>query len=539
LIWPFVLRALSAAEREVALRSPHLPRQAVVQHAVDELESGRAKRALALLEPLYSEPIRHDDDLAAYGLDRLCDAYETRGQVGRRRKVDLLQRIVSTSPRSALRAAAHQRLACIHMDDGRPDDAWHAFREAQRDEPGNPALGALEVQLLMSEGHERQARDRARFFLEQMRRKGSEHVDPETLEFYQQLATDPDRALSDVVIASGDGTGRRLADWLDRAVGRPLPRYRVAAEPSARPRRSRPTKRRGNVPSTEGTPRPDAPARVMEGMLEHARELDAVEGGWARVFQSASLLFIDHRLDMAFYPWDPEVEDVWSSYLDSHPEAFDSLLVLDCLVDAVVVHPELNQSFMRARLLRPLIERGMAILDSAVADCREMCLPWAFPENRPALRLLYRAHESVASAGDFVRARELAELMLRLNPDDEQGMRHWLSNLLLRSGDAEACLRLVSRYPDDIAPEMLFNSALAHYKLGNARSAGETLVAANRSTPRITRFVLSKRVAKPTLHELGVTLDGDDRGWVYREAMRDAWVATPGSLEWAAKLLRK
>ena len=39
LVWPYVLRALSGPTREEALRSSHLPREAVLQYASDEIEA--------------------------------------------------------------------------------------------------------------------------------------------------------------------------------------------------------------------------------------------------------------------------------------------------------------------------------------------------------------------------------------------------------------------------------------------------------------------------------------------------------------------
>ena len=83
------------------------------------------------------------------------------------------------------------------------------------------------------------------------------------------------------------------------------------------------------------------------------------------------------------------------------------------------------------------------------------------------------------------------------------------------------------------------DAALALYRLGRARSATEALQSAHREMPRVTRYLLEKRIARPKLSEHGVSFDGDDRGWLYREDMRSTWAATPGALEWATKVLRR
>ncbi|MGH8672782.1 MAG: hypothetical protein ACREVG_00575, partial [Burkholderiales bacterium] len=126
-----MLGALKGSAREAALRSGHLPREAVLQCAADEMETGHPDSAIELLEPMLAEPLLHEDDLAAHALDLLCDAYDARGNALRRKRA-FLQRIGTGASRSPLRSAAHQRRACVLMDRGEPDAAWAAFREAQQ-----------------------------------------------------------------------------------------------------------------------------------------------------------------------------------------------------------------------------------------------------------------------------------------------------------------------------------------------------------------------------------------------------------------------
>ena len=60
---------------------------------------------------------------------------------------------------------------------------------------------------------------------------------------------------------------------------------------------------------------------------------------------------------------------------------------------------------------------------------------------------------------------------------------------------------------------------------------------AHEMSPRVATFLLPGRVRKPKLSDMGVSLDGDDRAWLYRNAMRDVWKRTPGALEWAKQVL--
>lgn len=568
LMWPYVLRALPGPTREAALRSGHLPREALLQYACDEIEADDLDAAVELLEPMLAEPLQHEDELAAHALDLLCNAYDARGNA-RRRKAALLERIGGRPSRSPLRSAAHQRLACILMDRAQPRAAWAAFRIAQQDDPGNPALGLLEVQLLLSEGRSDEARARARFFLRQLRRSGAD-LAPGTLEFYEQVAADPGRAMSDVAFDIEQGAGRRLADWLDRVRSRPLPVYAFAPPdespgptgPEALAERLRQmgvaesdieravadlqmqlAELEHQVPEAE--PDDEAPRRHDGGtevVLTAPETLAAIEKRWRTVFPLGKPFSV-HPLPWGDAdPWAPGVESQWMEFLERHLEAFDSLDVLDDLATATMTHGQSGQPAVIDRLSRPLLERSMAILERALADARPTAHParvrWAMTDNRPALRSLFRLHEIAMQTGRDVDSRRFAERLIAINPDDNHGLRCWLAGAYLKADDADACLRLVEAYPDDGSPELRFDAALALYRVGSARSATEALQSAHRETPRITRYLLEKRIARPRLSELVVSFDGDDRGWLYREDMRSTWAATPGALEWASKVLR-
>ena len=56
--------------------------------------------------------------------------------------------------------------------------------------------------------------------------------------------------------------------------------------------------------------------------------------------------------------------------------------------------------------------------------------------------------------------------------------------------------------------------------------------------PRVVPYLLDKRIARPPLHDAGVTMDSPDRGRLYPKAMRSEGLRTPGELDPAARRLR-
>ena len=77
---------------------------------------------------------------------------------------------------------------------------------------------------------------------------------------------------------------------------------------------------------------------------------------------------------------------------------------------------------------------------------------------------------------------------------------------------------------------------LALYRLGQQERAARVLHEAVGRLPRIPRFLLRKRIKRPSLGGAGFTGGGDDEAWLYRQAMRDVWEAEPGLLAWMKKL---
>ncbi|MGH6950513.1 MAG: hypothetical protein ACREH4_06555, partial [Vitreimonas sp.] len=165
-------------------------------------------------------------------------------------------------------------------------------------------------------------------------------------------------------------------------------------------------------------------------------------------------------------------------------------------------------------------------------------LPWLLPENRPGLRGLARRYFLRDEREDRAGAVRAAEALLRLNPDDNHGMRFELVNEYLLKHDDEGALALASAYLDDLAPETRFGRVLALLRLKRLTEAEDALRSARHALPKVMPYLLPARVKRPKLSEHGVTIGGADQAWLYRDRMRRAWEATPGAMDWLRKVAR-
>jgi hypothetical protein len=497
-LWPYVLANIQPAERSVLLAGNRVPRTALIEFSAYLLDRDRRSEVIAALEPRLANPERYHDEETALLLDLLCDAYGM-SEKGARRKLKLLHMTTEKAPRSPLRSEAWQRLATIYMDRREHERAWRAFRQAQQDHPHADALSVLEVELLVAERRLDEAKHRAKFWAAALKRSGISANDPR-IDFLQRVAADPVTALGEVAI-NVDGAGRQLRDWLESVRERAEPSYLLTRSQNA-------------------------------FVLNAPASIRALERKWHEVFPLEKPFsvqdqpFDDHEI------WDEASETCWCGFLRAHPECFDSLDILDDLATAIGRHPQADAPGLDDLLLGPVLARIETILARTCRSTSEVTLPWVIANNRAALRGLMRAIQWSLAKNERSRAVATAETLLRLNRDDNHGVRFMLMNEYLRAGSDAKALALAEQYPDDLAPETRFGAVLALVRLRRLQEAEHALHAAREDLPKTAQYLLPARVRRPRIVQGRIEVGGDDQAWLYRDEMRAVWQQTPGALEW-------
>jgi hypothetical protein len=193
-ILPLVLARLDDAEIDQLVAQRRIPPEALAQLAQEILEEeDRPERVAELLEPLFEGNLKKLDHRYDMALDVLLDLYELTDQP--ELQEGLIRRVIDEGSK-ALRGAAWQRLALLRMDAGDPDGCWEAFRQAQRSEPDNPALGPLEITLLLGHNQLEEAQERAQVWLDHYRESGIE--EDYLLELMELAARDPEAAYGEL-----------------------------------------------------------------------------------------------------------------------------------------------------------------------------------------------------------------------------------------------------------------------------------------------------------------------------------------------------
>ncbi|WP_295456674.1 hypothetical protein [uncultured Thiodictyon sp.] len=527
LIWELLLDELPERTLQDALASGAIPRPLLARLADRWLEQDRPGRAVALLEPLFAGPVADLSGDYEPAFDVLCDAYDRLDHW--RKKLAFMERLGQEGSR-ALKAAAWQRRSTMYIDEGDFVGAQAAFGAALRSDPDNPGTALLEITLLAAQHRDDLARARASFWLHRLRRLGFR--DEGFMQFLAQAVEDPQEALVDSQADALDPILLDLHDWVGVATTRPLPDYRLVP---VRPARE--VVAAGQLPLLD-----DGQGRVRRRPLEffgipaELRPPPAVrrlEAQWRSLFPGGKPESIQLTLGDEGQVWQ---SDQWSDFLLAHPEAADSLDCLDDLATALYEHPESSLPWISHALLRPLVDRAWALVTGALPPQAAYYLPWARQHNRPLLRLLFRRYLCQLEEGQPQGAALTLETLLRLNPQDNHGVRAELMNHYLRSGEDQQALALVRRFPDDLLADLAYGEVLALYRLGEQERARTALGTAVHRLPRIPHYLTRKRIKRPRVNPVGVTPGGDDQAWMYREAMRDVWEAEPGILSWLKRV---
>ena len=560
-IWPIMFENLDKDVAARAIRENHVPLDALGMIACDYFEMDQPKKVVTLLEPLFDGMIRRTKDDAEYAMTLLCNAYDELGY--HKKKTALLQNIIDTVARSPLRSGAWQREATIRIDNGDADGAWAAFQNAQRDDPKSFSLGLLEVQILNAQGRNEKARERADFWVRQLRRAGLED-DEMPLAFLIAVSQDPIEAFADLGLEMDDDAGLLLKEWLASVADRPVPDYTIGKEqtPTEFNEEESIAMLRKQL-SSRGLDQPqvDKALREFKEQIEVLQDDDTEDGLDEDLFviesngnlleapEQVKLLERDwhhiYPLDKPFSvhetpfgeddPWDVLEEMEWASWLQNNPAAFDSLDILDDLATALMLHPQIGSAWLDETMLNPVLKRAETILEQLFKATSGTQLHWVMPENRPGLRALSRLANMVIFNGEQDEALLRAQRLIAINPHDNHGFRMIVMNRLIHDNRDEDALQLAEGYPNDVNPEIAYGRVLALYRLGRQKKAVEALGNSLEYLGKIPRYLIAKRVKKPKLNPDGVMLGGDDQAWYYREEMRDVWQQTPGAIEWLRK----
>ena len=160
---------------------------------------------------------------------------------------------------------------------------------------------------------------------------------------------------------------------------------------------------------------------------------------------------------------------------------------------------------------------------------------WGLHETRPYMRARLQLALNLWEFGDRSMAIEHARELLRLNPMDNQGVRHILLGWWLATGNLPQAQALWKAYEDDGMACWVWSKALmAYIEHGPGKKANACLEAAIDANPHIPPLLL-RREPLPMEQPEYVGLGDPAEAAAYVISYLEVWQQTDGALRWLSK----
>ncbi|MEX2598321.1 MAG: tetratricopeptide repeat protein [Dehalococcoidia bacterium] len=161
---------------------------------------------------------------------------------------------------------------------------------------------------------------------------------------------------------------------------------------------------------------------------------------------------------------------------------------------------------------------------------------WGLLETRPYMRAREGLADTLWHLGREADALQHYREMLRLNPNDNQGIRYRLLGCLVETGLLAAAGDLFEKYPGDASGGWAYTGALVRYLLegesARARTAFRRALKKNRHIPA---YLTGERRVPEYLPEF-VGFGDEDEAVAYAAEFGHLWAGAPGAVGWLAAM---
>jgi tetratricopeptide (TPR) repeat protein len=234
---------------------------------------------------------------------------------------------------------------------------------------------------------------------------------------------------------------------------------------------------------------------------------------------------------------------VQQAYESDDPEA-----ILDLAMEALKICPECADAYVLLAEMAPSPEDALEVYEAGVA-AGEAALGgpaglkrwqghfWGVLETRPYMRARLGLAQTLWSLGKRNDAMEHCRALLKLNPDDNQGVRYVLASYYCQETRNDDLDTLLRAYEKDGSAEWHFSRALlAFRRQGDSAEARRLLQVAHRQNPHVVNFLLG---GEQVPSELPPYVSHGDRTEAvsYASAFLPGWRATAGAVTWVRNAL--
>jgi len=191
-----------------------------------------------------------------------------------------------------------------------------------------------------------------------------------------------------------------------------------------------------------------------------------------------------------------------------------------------------------------ILEKGKTILEKQGCFQEDVGQFWQVLETRPYIRAKGQYVLLLARAGKLKKAAQEAEDIIRLNEQDNLGIRYVLMHLYAALEDAESAQKLLGKYSKYEEGPILLALTLLYYKLDETDQAKKylrQLTKVNKETRAFVRDVLTEKVDRvlSVIEKQGgfAPLSEEELVEIYNENIM-IYLSAPDFFDWLANELK-
>ena len=204
----------------------------------------------------------------------------------------------------------------------------------------------------------------------------------------------------------------------------------------------------------------------------------------------------------------------------------------DCADAYLLLAEETASSLEEAR---ELLEQGVAAGERALGPepfDEDVGYFWGILETRPYMRARAALAETHWALDRREEAIQHQRDMLRLNPNDNQGLRYRQAEWLLWLEHYDELEELLAAYEDDAAAAYVYTKTLACFRReGDSLKARKLLAEARESNPHIPAYLTGRKVLPKRLPD-SIGFGDESEAIDYAAGSAALWAIVPGALAW-------
>ena len=203
----------------------------------------------------------------------------------------------------------------------------------------------------------------------------------------------------------------------------------------------------------------------------------------------------------------------------------------DC-VDALVVMTQLDARTPREAIegLQKAVAAGERSLGAKFIRENEGHF-WMLIETRPWMRAMAELAAAMKGVGLLTDAIRIYDRMLKLNPNDNQGVRNPLLGLYLAVNDLIGAGGLLNKYKEDSMANFAWGRVLERFLAGDRRAARAALEKARKANRFVVQYMTAKMPIPEELPEM-YSPGSEEEAVLCMDAVGFAWAQHKDAIFW-------